>query len=144
MGYKIYRTKGNQNKTSSMADRWETSLTKQPVSQNSDETAYTSQCSVELFKILEFFWFLPEAMTFFFFPTVLQCESCQFLDGYSCSGSLDKHWNVSSFFLSLKYFFFSSVLFELPKVLLVMVFRETNKTFAKCFASKDKNVTNFL
>lgn len=45
-----------------MTDWWETNLTEEPISQKNDETAHVLWFGIELFKILEFFWFLLEAM----------------------------------------------------------------------------------
>lgn len=45
-----------------MTDRWETNITEQLISQKNDETAHVLWLGIELFKILELFWVLLEAM----------------------------------------------------------------------------------
>lgn len=107
-------------------DWWETNLTEEPISQKNDETAHVLWFGIELFKILEFFWFLLEAMISPRLPTVLQCESCQFLDRFSCSVSLENIKMCVAFSLVWNNNFFQDIVL-LPEVLLVMVFRKKKK-----------------
>lgn len=76
LGYRMYRTK---IKPSSMTDQWETNLTAQPSRQKNDEAAQVLWFRIELFKMLAILLVLLEAMIFLPPPTILQCESCQFL-----------------------------------------------------------------
>lgn len=150
VGYRFYRTK---IKPSSTTDRWETNLREQPSRQKNDETAQVLQFRIELFKILGFFSFLLETMNFFP-PTVLKCESCQFLGVRltwdSCSITLEeiKMCQASSLVWNNNFF---RILFYLLKVLLVMVSGKTNKQKPKMKAKhflnvllQMTNVTNFL